>query len=302
MHRFALIGAGRIGRIHAANLVTLPGAELVCVADTDVAAANTLAQLHGARVVSSREAIAADSVDALLIASSTDTHADLIEAGARAGKPIFCEKPLAPDVDEARDLARRGRGRLFVMEKWRYHGGVEALGELVRSGRYGALLSLTTRRRQWGTPHSDVDPVWILAPHDLSIVREILGELPPVRYARAVGVAAWLEEIDAVLGETPSALISVSGISGETDRLVSAVFEHAVVTLRDPLGDHLEAMPRGERTGAVERLPISVAMPLLKELAAFVGFLRGGEPPKTDGDAAVVTVERLTQMRAAALA
>src|SRR5687767_13096310 len=101
MDRFALIGAGRIGRIHAANLVTLVGAELACVADTDASAAETLARLHGARVVPALVAIADDSIDALLIASSTDTHADLIEAGARAGKPIFCEKPLDLDLERA---------------------------------------------------------------------------------------------------------------------------------------------------------------------------------------------------------
>jgi myo-inositol 2-dehydrogenase/D-chiro-inositol 1-dehydrogenase len=61
MHRFALIGAGRIGRIHAANLATLAGAELACIADTDASAAETLARLHGARVVSAPEAIVADS-------------------------------------------------------------------------------------------------------------------------------------------------------------------------------------------------------------------------------------------------
>jgi predicted dehydrogenase len=245
---------------------------------------------------------AAGPADGFIVAAPTILHAQCVRALLATGKPIFCEKPLAPDVDEARDLARQGQGRLFVMEKWRYHGGVETLGELARSGRYGALLSLTTRRRQWGTPHVDVDPVWILAPHDVSIVREVLGQLPPVRHARAVGTAAWMEEIDVVLGDGPSALISVSGISGETERLVSAVFEHAVVTLRDPLGDHLEVIARGGPAAAVERLPIPVDMPLLKELAAFVGFLRGGPPPKTDGDDAVLTVERLAQMRAAALA
>lgn len=98
---FALFGAGRIGRLHAENLAANPRASLVCVYDVVEAAAREAAEQHGARVASSVKAALADSdVDAVLIASSTDTHVDLITAAVSAGKPVLCEKPI--DLDVAR--------------------------------------------------------------------------------------------------------------------------------------------------------------------------------------------------------
>src|SRR2546427_11277630 len=93
-------GAGRIGAIHAGNIARHPEARLAIVVDTDRAAAERLAASHGARVGEQSEALADPAIDAVVIASSTDTHAALVEAAARAGKAVFCEKPL--DLDRAR--------------------------------------------------------------------------------------------------------------------------------------------------------------------------------------------------------
>ena len=93
MTRLCQFGAGRIGQIHAAN-VAGAGASLAYVVDVNVDAASALAARHGARVADAETALSDPSVDAVIIASSTDTHADLIERAARVGKPIFCEKPV----------------------------------------------------------------------------------------------------------------------------------------------------------------------------------------------------------------
>src|SRR5216684_1175454 len=100
MISFCQFGAGRIGAIHAGNIARHPGARLLHVVDVDAAAAGRLAQEHGARVSAGAAALADPAVDAVLIASSTDTHAGLIEAVARAGKAVFCEKPI--DLDTGR--------------------------------------------------------------------------------------------------------------------------------------------------------------------------------------------------------
>jgi myo-inositol 2-dehydrogenase/D-chiro-inositol 1-dehydrogenase len=154
-YRFALIGAGRIGRIHAANLVALPGAALACVADTDAAAAGALAAAHGARVASADEAIADASVDALLIASSTDTHADLIEAGARAGKPIFCEKPLDLDLGRAArclSAAERAGVLLHLGFNRRYDPGFARMRREIAAGAIGTLATLAITSRDPAPP------------------------------------------------------------------------------------------------------------------------------------------------------
>ena len=94
MISFCQFGAGRIGAIHAANIAGHPAARLHTIVDTDHAAAEQLAGLYGAAVGNQAAALADPSIVAVLIASSTDTHADLVEAAARAGKAIFCEKPF----------------------------------------------------------------------------------------------------------------------------------------------------------------------------------------------------------------
>src|SRR5438128_1133046 len=94
MLRFAQFGAGRIGVIHAANLAAMNDTQLLYLVDVNVEAARALAERHGAQVADAQTVLADPKVDAVIIASSTDTHADLAIAAARAGKAIFCEKPI----------------------------------------------------------------------------------------------------------------------------------------------------------------------------------------------------------------
>src|SRR5258708_7206082 len=102
-------GAGRIGAIHAGNIAGHPDARLAAIVDTDRAAAERLAASYGAAGAEQAAALADPSIDAVVIASSTDTHADLVEAAAPAKKAIFCEKPL--------DLGlRRAKACLTVAE------------------------------------------------------------------------------------------------------------------------------------------------------------------------------------------
>jgi myo-inositol 2-dehydrogenase/D-chiro-inositol 1-dehydrogenase len=100
MKTFALFGAGRIGRIHAANIHAHARARLKYVVDVSADAAAEIATSTGASHVDTATALSDREVDALLIASPTDTHADLIESGAAAGKAMLCEKPV--DLDAAR--------------------------------------------------------------------------------------------------------------------------------------------------------------------------------------------------------
>ncbi len=106
MKNVALFGAGRIGRIHAANLAALPGVKLKTVSDPMPESAREVAALHGAAVAPSIESIFADaSIDAVVIASPTTTHSDLITRAAVARKHIFCEKPVDLSVARAEACA-----------------------------------------------------------------------------------------------------------------------------------------------------------------------------------------------------
>ncbi|MBV9748305.1 MAG: Gfo/Idh/MocA family oxidoreductase, partial [Acetobacteraceae bacterium] len=101
MIRFALLGCGRIGAMHAQNLAGAPGGQLATVYDTAAEAARAVAERFGCAVAASAEA-AIRSVDAVLIATSTATHADLIEIAATAGKAILCEKPIDLSLDRVK--------------------------------------------------------------------------------------------------------------------------------------------------------------------------------------------------------
>ena len=105
--RFALVGSGFIGQVHATSLARHEGSALTMVADAAPERAQALAARYGARAVTVSEAIHSDAIDAVLIASSTPSHAELLEAAARAGKAVYCEKPIDLSLARAREVVER---------------------------------------------------------------------------------------------------------------------------------------------------------------------------------------------------
>ena len=107
MIKFAQFGAGFIGKIHGANIARHPGSKLEYIYDVSTAAAEDLAARLGAKVASDPEEIWASDIDAVLIASSTNTHADLLSCALRAGKPTYCEKPIDLDINRVKAVAQQ---------------------------------------------------------------------------------------------------------------------------------------------------------------------------------------------------
>lgn len=103
MLKVALIGAGRIGHVHAVNIAGHAASQLAAVSDVNASAAQALAQTYGAQARTVEDILRDDTIDAVLIASSTDTHSDLIERASAAGKAVLCEKPV--DLSLARAKA-----------------------------------------------------------------------------------------------------------------------------------------------------------------------------------------------------
>jgi len=162
--RFGIIGAGRIGTLHAHNLShRIPHARVTWVADPRLAcaqaAATTAAQSAGPDTAAphatadAHEVLASAEVDAVLIASSTDTHIPLLEAAADAGKHIFCEKPIDPDptrIRAALERVKRAGVRLQVGFNRRFDPDFRHLIQQVHSGRVGVphLVRITSRDPQ----------------------------------------------------------------------------------------------------------------------------------------------------------
>ena len=107
MLRFALFGAGRAGRIHGRNIAAHPRAELVFVYDVNREAAERLCGEYGGQVAAGPETIwSSDKTDAVLIASSTDTHVELLRGAIESHKPTYCEKPIDQDIARVREIER----------------------------------------------------------------------------------------------------------------------------------------------------------------------------------------------------
>jgi len=155
MIEVALFGAGRIGKIHAGNVASEAGARLRYVVDPDADAARTLAALHGARVATVAQVFEDRGVSAVLICSSTDTHADLILAGAAAGKQIFCEKPVDLAIGRARGcaeaVARAGVTCMIGFQR-RFDPTFAALKARLVAGEIGTPEMLVVTSRDPGAP------------------------------------------------------------------------------------------------------------------------------------------------------
>ena len=187
----ALFGAGRIGKIHAGNLARQSGARLKYVADVNQAAAGELASQHGAKVATVDAALADKSVGAVVIASSTDTHADLLLRAAQAGKAIFCEKPvdldLARAVSAAEAVKRAGVTCLIGFQR-RYDPTFAALKSRIVAGEIGEPEMLIVTSRDPGAPPVDYIKVSggifkDMLIHDFDIFRWILDDEAATVYA-----------------------------------------------------------------------------------------------------------------------
>jgi myo-inositol 2-dehydrogenase/D-chiro-inositol 1-dehydrogenase len=151
----ALFGAGRIGKIHGGNVVRQPGVSLKYVVDVNAEAAQALAQALGAAVADVATAMGDPSVRAVVIASSTDTHAELIMQAAQAGKAIFCEKPVDLDLARARqcaDAVKRAGVTCLIGFQRRYDPTFAALKQRLDAGEIGAPEMLIQTSRDPGAP------------------------------------------------------------------------------------------------------------------------------------------------------
>ncbi len=151
MINFAIFGAGFIGNVHANNIHNHPRAGLRYVYDVNQKAAAKFNEQFGAEVVASPDAIwSAPDVDAVLIASSTNTHADLLSAALDAGKPVFCEKPIDLDIERVKNVARKAKGKdipIAIGFSRRFDADYSELQTRFRQGEIGKLemLHLTSR-------------------------------------------------------------------------------------------------------------------------------------------------------------
>ena len=189
MHDIVLIGAGRIGRIHARNAALNPRLRLAGIVDPVDAAAQALATEWNTAVTTLDQALADPAVAGVVIASSTDTHLEYSLRAAAAGKAVFCEKPIDQDLARARSAARElSAARLLLAFNRRFDPNFQALKARLDGGSVGSLETLQITSNDPSPP----PPAYVaisgglfkdMAIHDFDMARWLLGEEPVAVFA-----------------------------------------------------------------------------------------------------------------------
>ena len=217
--RVGLLGAGRIGNVHAQAISSHPESELVAVSDAFEKNAQALAKSHGCEVRTSDEIIADKSIDAVLIATSTDTHSDLIEAAASAGKAVLCEKPVDLSLERASAcLGNVGDKASSIMIGFnrRFDPSFGALKAALDAGEIGKpeLLSITS----FDPAPPPVEYIKVsgglfrdMMIHDFDMANFIMGEAPVS--VSAVGTSVVDPAIGAA-GDVDTAVVTLTYADG----------------------------------------------------------------------------------------
>lgn len=180
--RFGVIGYGYWGPQLARNLDTLPTGELAYVADLSPQRRQAAELQHpNAIVTGDLDEVLESDVDAVVVATPIHTHYALARKALERGKHTFVEKPLTSNSAHARELIEEADRRgltLMVGHTFMYNPAVERLRQLVQSGALGRIYYLDAERLNLGLFQKDINVMWDLAPHDLSILDYVLGMHP----------------------------------------------------------------------------------------------------------------------------
>lgn len=323
--RIALIGFGYWGPNYARVLHELPGVQLVLVCDRDSGRVAQVRERYAGVDTCSQpdDVFGRADVDAVVIATPASTHQDLVRSALESGRHVLVEKPMALEVsgsDALCDLAEAAGRILMVGYTFLYNAAVRKMKECMAPDQFGRPYYLHATRTNLGPIRQDVNALWDLAPHDVSIFNYLLDEQP--QWASAVGACvlrtgradigfATLGYANDVVGN-----IHVSWADPNKVREVVAVGSHRRVVFNDindaervrifergvSVGDAV-AESYGEfkllvRDGDIISPKIQPGEPLKNQCADFVDAIATGRQPLTNGRFAAGVVRALVAIDA----
>jgi myo-inositol 2-dehydrogenase/D-chiro-inositol 1-dehydrogenase len=321
----AILGAGRIGQVHARTIAhRIPGARVVGVADPRLDAAQALAGELGIPVatIDPLELIAEPGVAAVLVCSSTDTHADLVIAAARAGKHVFCEKPLDLDlarIDEVLAEVRRAGVQLMLGFNRRFDPDFARVRALVAGGAVGRPEMLRITSRDPSPPPAEYVAVsggmfLDMTIHDFDMARFVMGQEVVELHTTA---AVLVDPAIGAAGDVDSAIISLRFADGalgviENSRRAVYGYDQRVEVLGSAgcVGNRnhaADSVRLSDAQGLHDPLPLDFFMQryteaYAAEIEAFVQAVRGGTAPPVGGrDGRLAVVLGLAAKRSLAL-
>ena len=219
MIRFGVVGAGRIGKVHAATIAANPKAKLAYVADAMPAAAEALASQHGAKAASVEDILKAKDVDAVVIGSPTGFHAEQIRVASNNGKAIMCEKPVSLAVDaiyETLKVVERNKSTLMIGFNRRFDPSIAELESRVRKGAVGDIEIVTVISRDPNPPPAEYIKgsgglFRDMMIHDFDISRFLMGEEFVV--VQALG-SSLVDKAIGIAGDVDTAAVQMQTASG----------------------------------------------------------------------------------------
>jgi predicted dehydrogenase len=306
--RVAVVGLGYWGPNLVRNLHELEQAEVAYACDLrEEALAGVARRYPAVPLTTSYERVLADpDVDAVAIATSVSSHYALAAAALDAGKHVFVEKPLAASSAEALDLIERAaRSELVLMpgHTFLYSPPVRLVQELIAAGDLGDIYFISTSRVNLGLHQPDVSVAWDLAPHDFSILRWWLGELP-------VHVSALSRDcivpgvpdvafINIGFGSGTVAHVELAWLAPSKLRRTAIVGSRKMVVYDDTSNEPVRIFDSGVmlrnpasfgeyrltyRAGEIVSPPVEVTEPLSVELADFCTAVRTGSSPRSSAE------------------
>jgi predicted dehydrogenase len=313
--RVGVIGAGYWGPNIVRNLHEAPGAEAVAVADLSQERLDAIRKRFPAvRVTTDYKELLSDStIDAICVVTPVGTHRKLAEEAFAAGKHVFVEKPLAKTVSDAEAIVRAGEraGKtLMVGHTFVYNPAVAVVKEILDSGGIGEVHYLDSQRVNLGLHQFDINVLWDLGPHDVSIALYWLGEEPEwVQCSGACFVQPNIEDVVFLMIGFPSGAIAHAHLSWlapsklrttiviGSKKMVVYDDNQAVekVKIYDQGVDKLESdeLRRSYRAGDIHspRVPMTEALQI--EMRHFIECVRDGKKPISDGEAGLMVVRVL---------
>ena len=301
--RFAILGAGRLGQVHARAVTSTPDATLVAIADPVADAAQRVADAYGCDIRSIDEIAASDDVGAVAICTPTNTHADLIEQFAKAGKAVFCEKPIDLSLERVKTCLKTVEAEdatLMVGFNRRFDPDFMALKKSIDDGRIGDVEMITLTSRDPGPPPYEYIKVSggifrDMTIHDFDVARWLLGEeVETVQAAASVLTDTKIGE----LGDFDSINVILTTASGKqctitNSRRATYGYDQRIEVLGSKgsvsAENHREAnIEIADSTGYLRPPLLNFFMSryvnaYANEIAAFVGAVANGSPTPTTG-------------------
>jgi predicted dehydrogenase len=317
MVKFGVIGYGYWGPNVVRNLDHLDGSQVVAVCDKSPTSRKRIqrAHPHVKVVTDSADLLSSTEIDAIAVVTPVWTHYELTKAALEQGKHVFVEKPFTSDSNQAEELinlAAKKNLKIMVDHTFLFTGAVKKIGQLLEEGTLGRVYYYDSTRVNLGLFQHDVNVIWDLAPHDLSIIDHLIKETPEAVSATGQTHLNGHEDVAFITVYFPNKIIAhinvnwlspvkvrTTLIGGEKKMLVwndleadekIKIYDKGVhITSREGLYNLLV----NYRSGDMWAPQVEQVEALRQELAYFVDCLSNDQTPFNDGAAGLRVVKLL---------